>query len=54
MKDAMKQLSKAQGYIIDLRDNPGGLLTNSIEISDMFLDAGIIVKDSLDLRDCSF
>lgn len=44
MKDAMKQLSKAQGYIIDLRDNPGGLLTNSIEISDMFLDAGIIVS----------
>ena len=44
MKDAIKQLSKAQGLIIDLRDNPGGLLTNAIEISDMFLDDGVIVS----------
>lgn len=44
MKDAIKQLSKADGLIIDLRDNPGGLLTNAIEISDMFLKEGIIVS----------
>lgn len=44
MKDAVSMLSKAQGYIIDLRNNPGGLLTNAIEISDMFLDDGIIVS----------
>lgn len=44
MKNAMKQLDKVSGYIIDLRDNPGGLLTNAIEISDMFLDEGVIVS----------
>ena len=44
MVEAMKQLSKADGYIIDLRDNPGGLLTNAIEISDMFLREGVIVS----------
>lgn len=32
------------GYIIDLRSNPGGLLTNAIDISDMFLPGGIIVS----------
>ena len=44
MKDALKQLEKASGLIIDLRDNPGGLLTNAIEISDMFLNDGVIVS----------
>ena len=32
------------GYIIDLRSNPGGLLDNAINISDMFLSGGIIVS----------
>ena len=34
----------AKGYIIDLRSNPGGLLTNAIYISDMLLKGGIIVS----------
>ena len=33
-----------KGYIIDLRSNPGGLLTNAIYISDMLLRGGIIVS----------
>lgn len=44
MRDALKKLDGAKGLIIDLRNNPGGLLTNAIEISDMFLDAGVIVS----------
>lgn len=45
MKVAVDKLSKkAKGLIIDLRNNPGGLLTNAIEISDMFLEGGIIVS----------
>ena len=32
-----------QGLIIDLRDNPGGLLTQAIEVSDLFLTEGKIV-----------
>ena len=33
-----------KGFIVDLRSNPGGLLTNAIYISDMFLDGGTIVS----------
>ena len=33
-----------KGFIIDLSSNPGGLLTNAIYISDMFLDGGTIVS----------
>ena len=44
MKEALKQFEKADGLIIDLRDNPGGLLTNAIEISDLFLSDGVIVS----------
>jgi len=35
---------KLVGYILDLRNNPGGLLTQAIEISDFFLDEGEIVS----------
>jgi len=44
VKDALNKLSTAKGIILDLRDNPGGLLTNAIEISNMFLDGGNIVS----------
>ncbi len=33
-----------EGYVLDLRNNPGGLLTTAIEVSDAFLDAGEIVS----------
>jgi carboxyl-terminal processing protease len=34
---------KLKGYIIDLRNNPGGLLDQAISVSDDFLDRGAIV-----------
>jgi carboxyl-terminal processing protease len=40
----LKQNQNKTGFIIDLRSNPGGLLTNAIYISDMFLDGGTIVS----------
>ena len=35
---------KIKGYAIDLRNNPGGLLTQAINITDFFLDDGEIVS----------
>jgi carboxyl-terminal processing protease len=36
--------TKIKSYIIDLRNNPGGLLTQAINITDFFLDDGEIVS----------
>jgi carboxyl-terminal processing protease len=41
---ALEKLSSCDGLIIDMRDNPGGLLSNSLEIADMLLEHGVIVK----------
>ncbi len=35
---------KIKGYILDLRNNPGGLLSQAIKISDFFLNQGEIVS----------
>lgn len=41
----LKSTSRTKkGYILDLRSNPGGLLTNAILMSDMFLQGGGIVS----------
>ncbi len=43
-RTALEKLSSCDGLIIDMRDNPGGLLSNSLEIADMLLENGVIVK----------
>jgi len=44
VEDLKKQLGpKLKGYVIDLRNNPGGLLDQAISVSDAFLDQGAIV-----------
>ena len=35
---------KFKGYILDLRNNPGGLLDQSIEVVNAFVDKGEIVS----------
>ena len=39
-----KKNGKIENYILDLRNNPGGLLSQAIKISDFFLDNGEIVS----------
>jgi len=46
IKDIVKKFKKENNidkYILDLRNNPGGLLSQAIRISDFFLDNGEIV-----------
>jgi len=40
----LEKNKKAKAYILDLRNNPGGLLSQAIKISDFFLDNGEIVS----------
>ena len=35
-------LESAKGFILDLRNNPGGLLSSAIEIASRFVDAGVL------------
>tara|TARA_B100001029_G_scaffold116404_1_gene96437 strand:+ start:69 stop:1211 length:1143 start_codon:yes stop_codon:yes gene_type:complete len=47
IKDKVKEFKKnenVKNYILDLRNNPGGLLTQAIKVSDFFLDFGEIVS----------
>jgi carboxyl-terminal processing protease len=47
MAKAIKQaggIDKVTGFVLDLRNNPGGLLNQAIEVSDAFLDKGEIVS----------
>jgi len=39
----LEEKGRLNGLILDLRNNPGGLLSQAIEVSDYFLDSGIIV-----------
>ena len=42
--EKIEKNNKINGYILDLRNNPGGLLTQAISITDFFLNDGEIVS----------
>jgi len=49
VRKAVNEISKELGdnligYVLDLRNNPGGLLNQAIEVADVFLDKGEIVS----------
>jgi len=46
LKEALEKLEKKDvvGYVVDVRNNPGGYLTAAIEVSDAFLEDGEIVS----------
>ena len=43
VRQALAQLKDARGLILDLRDNPGGLLAQGAAVCDLFVDEGTIV-----------
>ena len=44
LKEELLKVMSANGLILDLRNNSGGLLKNAVEIADMFLSEGRIVS----------
>ncbi len=49
VREAIRELSaeadgEIAGYILDLRNNPGGLLDQAVSVSDVFLDGGEVVS----------
>ncbi len=47
LSKALQELEKdgkMKGMVLDMRNNPGGLLSQAIDVSEMFLDSGIIVS----------
>jgi carboxyl-terminal processing protease len=47
LRNALKILKKKhriQGIVLDLRNNPGGLLDQAVKVADIFLDKGVIVS----------
>jgi carboxyl-terminal processing protease len=44
LADVSEKTKPMKGLVLDLRNDPGGLLTQAIEVSDMFLKSGVIVS----------
>lgn len=42
--DPWMQHNDVRGVVLDLRDNPGGLLSSAVEVANYFLDEGLIVS----------
>ena len=51
--EKLKQNSNGglDGIVLDLRNNPGGLLNSAVTVSDLFLDSGIIVSTEGRVKD---
>ncbi len=44
VKKAMQEHNATKGMILDLRNNPGGLLDQAVDLVDLFVDEGVIVS----------
>ena len=42
--EALQEFDRAAGLIVDLRSNPGGLLSAVVQVADFFLSSGVIVS----------
>jgi len=47
----IQENGEIQGFILDLRNNPGGVLVGAVDVSDLFLSSGVIVQTHGRLED---
>lgn len=51
VEEELKKFKKLDGIILDLRNNPGGLLNQAVELSDLFIKDGVIVSQKGRIKD---
>lgn len=51
VKEELKKYKKIDGIVLDLRNNPGGLLNQAVGLSDLFIKDGIIVSQKGRIKD---
>jgi len=51
LNELIKENKKLKGLILDLRNNPGGILSGAVAVSDMFLTKGLIVYTEGRIKD---
>ena len=44
LREVTEKMQPLQGLVLDMRNNPGGLLNQAVEVSDVFMKSGIIVS----------
>src|SRR5690606_1994099 len=56
ISDQLKKNTNIKGIILDLRNNPGGVLQASVEVADAFLNSGVVVytEGRLDNSDINY
>jgi len=52
--EGLKEKGPLQGLVLDLRNNPGGVLNGAVGVSDAFLDGGLIVYTEGRLQESQF
>lgn len=51
VEEELSKFKKLDGIILDLRNNPGGLLNQAVELSDLFIKDGVIVSQKGRVKD---
>ncbi len=51
VEEELKKFKKIDGIVLDLRNNPGGLLNQAVELSNLFIKEGTIVSQKGRVKD---
>ena len=51
LSDALEHFGNVDGLVLDLRGNPGGLLSEAVAVCDKFLEKGQVIVSQMCIRD---